>query len=192
MLSSIFLTLHHEVLRKPVKLKGYISFFINAFNLCWWTLDRFVINPFLVVPTSFVMNLCEKAYKAILPKALKFPILILSIALIFASSMSVLLVGATIPVPEQLAKVTGTNKIAIKPIGNELVPGVKRRHPVGREPLECAAHAHLDVRRRRDRAHGDERGADRVRASGRIPAGLRLHGVDLHLPQRRDPPSLIS
>ena len=122
MLSSIFLTLHHEVLRKPVKLKGYISFFINAFNLCWWTLDRFVINPFLVVPTSFVMNLCEKAYKAILPKALKFPILILSIALIFASSMSVLLVGATIPVPEQLAKVTGTNKIAIKPIGNELVP----------------------------------------------------------------------
>lgn len=122
MLSSVFLTLHHEVLRKPRRLRGGLSYLLNKFQYLWWFMDRYLIFPLLVMPTGVCMRWVEGIYQWVLPRAVRHPLVVLPVALVFAFSMSLLLTGAKIDLPAGVSALAGTKQVVIKPLGNELVP----------------------------------------------------------------------
>ncbi|NDH05422.1 efflux RND transporter permease subunit [bacterium] len=122
MLCSMFLTLHENVMIRPQTMRGLLSIPANLFRGAWWVIDKYVVYPVLVFPTSLVMGMMEFVYKRVLRVAVDYPLVILPIALVFACSFGSFLTGIKIPLPQWLGSMVGTPSVVIKPIGTELVP----------------------------------------------------------------------
>ncbi len=126
MLCSRFLDVRHHRRARPIlspaSKRSIGEMLLYPFTLAYWVLDRVIMEPLILRPIDFVMNLLTSIYAWLIKWSLRFKWLVTIISLMIAGSAALFLFGMDVPVPAPLSSWLGTERFTMKPIGMELVP----------------------------------------------------------------------
>jgi HAE1 family hydrophobic/amphiphilic exporter-1 len=119
MLCSLFLTIRPLDRPCPVPAGGLLGPAATVLARLHWLIDRWLLEPLLLVPMNWLMARLTAGYRVLLGHALKHTWFVVPASIVLAGSAAIFALGLelTIPVP-------GTDglQVSIKPIGQELVP----------------------------------------------------------------------
>jgi multidrug efflux pump subunit AcrB len=126
MLCSRFLDVRHHGRARPVlspaSKRSIGEMLLYPFALAYWVLDRVIMEPLILRPIDFVMNLLTSIYAWLIKWSLRFKWLVTIISLMIAGSAALFLFGIDVAIPAPLNSWLGTERFTMKPIGMELVP----------------------------------------------------------------------
>ncbi|HMO34679.1 MAG TPA: efflux RND transporter permease subunit, partial [Gemmatales bacterium] len=126
MLCSRFLDVREHSRTRPLfyfnTRRSLIEVLSFPFRLLYWILDRCILEPLLIRPVNFLMNLLTAAYTWLLRWSLRLHLLVTFVSLLIAGSALLFLFGLNLPVPAPFSSWLGVQEFSMKPIGMELVP----------------------------------------------------------------------
>lgn len=125
MLCSRFLDVRHHGRARPVlspaSKRSIGEMLLYPFTLAYWVLDRVIMEPLILRPIDFAMNLLTSIYAWLIKWSLRFKWLVTIISLMIAGSAALFLFGIDVAIPAPLHSWLG-ERFTMKPIGMELVP----------------------------------------------------------------------
>lgn len=116
MLCSVFLNVRPLRRPRPEALGGVVGRPLSWFQSTVWAVDRWVLEPIFLRPVDAMMRWLNSAYAVALRLALRRQRLVALFGVLVGLTALVFAFGLTIPLP------FGLPKLAVKPIGRELVP----------------------------------------------------------------------
>jgi len=122
MLCSRFLAVRHLGRHQPTLSPGMKSKLLYPLRWLYWFIDRWVMEPLLIRPIDWFMNLLTTIYSWLIRWSLRLKWLVTLISLMIAGSAALFVFGIDVPVPAPLSSWIGQERFTMKPIGMELVP----------------------------------------------------------------------
>lgn len=126
MLCSRFLDVRHHGRSRPMlsrsARRSMGEMLLYPLKLTYWFLDRVLMEPLILRPIDFTMNLLTSIYSWLIRWSLRLKWLVTIFSLLIAGSALLFLLGIDVPVPAPLVSWLGKERFTMKPIGMELVP----------------------------------------------------------------------
>jgi multidrug efflux pump len=122
MLCSFFLTVRHMRRPCPPAWGGMLGGALTLLARAHWLLDRWVLEPLLLRPVDWLMDRLGRVYVVVLRFALRHTWFVVPASLLLAGLALLFVYGVNVPLPEVAADWLGTDKVVVKPVGQELVP----------------------------------------------------------------------
>jgi HAE1 family hydrophobic/amphiphilic exporter-1 len=122
MLCAAFLNVRQLGRPRPRPWGGLFGPVLNALRWLHWLIDRWVLEPLLLRPMDWAMDRLSKGYGWFLRHALRHTWWVVPASVLLAASALIFVYGLTVPLPNWAAPWLGTKVLAVKPIGQELVP----------------------------------------------------------------------
>jgi HAE1 family hydrophobic/amphiphilic exporter-1 len=122
MLCSLFLTVRHMNRSCPKAWGGIVGPVITLVAWVHWVLDRWVLEPICIRPMNWLIERSARLYRHVLRFSLRHQWWVVPASLFLAGSALFFVYGLNVRLPDWLAGWTGRDRIAVKPVGRELVP----------------------------------------------------------------------
>ena len=122
MLCSFFLTVRRMGRPVPAPARGVLGPIWTMLVRAHWAIDRWILEPIMLRPMDWIMTRLTRAYGFFLRHALKHQWFVAPASLLLAATAFLFAFGASIPLPEWVADITGKPRLTVKPVGRELVP----------------------------------------------------------------------
>jgi HAE1 family hydrophobic/amphiphilic exporter-1 len=122
MLCSLFLNVRPLGRPLPKPYRGWLGVPATWLARAYWLIDRWILEPLLVVPVNWLMEWLTRWYRVVLRVALRHQWYVVPTSVALAASALVFAFGVDIPLPSWITSISGTSRLSIKPVGKELVP----------------------------------------------------------------------
>lgn len=122
MLCSLFLTVREMKRPLPKMYGGFFGPIITPFIWLHWVVDRWILEPLLILPTDWIMARLVRWYAALLRLTLKHQWWVLPASVLLASTALLFAFGLNVPLPAWASDLLGHKTLVVKGVGRELVP----------------------------------------------------------------------
>jgi HAE1 family hydrophobic/amphiphilic exporter-1 len=119
MLCSLFLTVRRLGRPCPPRRRGLLGPVWTLLRRGHWAVDRWVLEPLLVVPMNRLMDRLGRWYHAVLRHSLRHPWIVMPAGLVLAAAALVFAFGLNLTIPWPASDGI---RLTVRPIGQELVP----------------------------------------------------------------------
>jgi len=121
-LCAAFLNVRKMRRPRPAAFGGILGPPLTFLRWKIWFLDRWLLEPLILRPIDWFMNVSAKIYGVILGWSLRHRGFVVIASLLIAASAGIFAFGVKLPLPGFLQKQLGQPALTVKPIGRELVP----------------------------------------------------------------------
>jgi HAE1 family hydrophobic/amphiphilic exporter-1 len=122
MLCSFFLVVRKKGRPCPPAVRGVVGAIWTGLARLHWLFDRWILEPILLWPMDWLMTGLSRGYAWGLRHALRHQWWVVPSSLALAASSLIFAFGLDVPLPAWVSNWTGITRVAVKPIGRELVP----------------------------------------------------------------------